>query len=100
MSAESISLVAGALLSLAFSYIPGLRQRFEVLEATQKRLVMLGLLLCTAALVQGISCLGWAAWWRIPLTCDESGLAGLLEQLVLAIMANQSVFAISPRRPV
>lgn len=98
MSAESISLAAGALLSLAFSYIPGLSQSFEVLEPTQKRLILLGLLLWTAAMVQGMACLGWAGLWGIPLTCDQSGLAGLLEQLVLAIIANQGVYAISPRR--
>jgi hypothetical protein len=99
MSAETLSLAAGALLSLAFSYVPGLSGSFELLEPTHKRLVLLGLLLLIAAMVQGMACLGWAAAWGISLTCDQSGFAGLVEQLVIAIIANQGVYAISPRRP-
>jgi len=44
LSAETLVMVAGALLSLAFSYIPGLQPKYDALPATTKRLVMLGLL--------------------------------------------------------
>ena len=98
MSANTLSLIAGTLLSLAFSYIPGFRDDFDTLEPTEKRLVMLGLLLVTAVTVQSLACLGWAAKWGVTLTCDQAGLAGLIEQLVIASIANQSVYAISPRR--
>ena len=94
----NLSLIAGTLLSLAFSYIPRLRELFDSLEPTGKRLVMLGLLVVTAGMVQSLACLGWGAEWDLSLTCDQAGLAGLIEQLVIAVIANQSVYAISPRR--
>jgi hypothetical protein len=97
MSANTLSLIAGTLLSLGFSYIPGLRELFDNVEPTEKRLVMLGLLLVTAVAVQIMACLGWGELWGLGLTCDRAGIAGLIEQLVIAIIANQSVYAISPR---
>jgi hypothetical protein len=100
MSAESLSLIAGAALSLAFSYLPGLHERFAALDPTRKRLVLLGLLVLSAAGVYGLSCLGWGLRWGLVLTCDRDGLAGLLEQLLLAVIASQGVYAISPPRPV
>ena len=98
MSANTLSLIAGAALSLAFSYIPGLRDDFDSLDPTEKRLVMFGLLLVTAVAVQVLACLGWGAEWGLYLACDQAGLAGLLQQLVIAIIANQGVYAISPRQ--
>lgn len=98
MSATTLSLIAGTMLSLVFSYLPGMRELFDNLEPTEKRLVMLGFLVITAITVQSLACLGWGVEWGISLTCDRAGLAGLLEQLVIAIIANQSVYAISPRR--
>ena len=98
MSANTLSLIAGAALSLAFSYIPGLREDFELLDPTEKRLVMLGLLLVTTVAVEIMACLGWGALWGLNLTCNQTGIAGLIEQLVIAIIANQSIYAISPRR--
>jgi len=99
VSAETLSLIAGAALSLAFSYIPGLHERFAALDPTHKRLVMLALLVLSAGAVYGLSCLGWGLAWGVVLTCDRSGLAGLLEQLLLAVIANQGVYAITPPRP-
>jgi len=95
MSANTLSLIAGAALSLAFSYIPGLREDFELLDPTEKRLVMLGLLLVTTVAVEIMACLGWGALWGLKLTCNQTGIADLIEQLVIA---NQSIYAISPRR--
>lgn len=97
MSAESLSLVTGTILSLAFSYIPGARHWFERFDPAIKRLIMLALLLVSAGCVYGLSCLGWASDWGISLTCDQSGLMGLIEQTVIAIIANQSIYAISPQ---
>jgi hypothetical protein len=100
MTSETLSLIAGATLSLAFSYLPGLHERFAALDPTRKRLVMLALLVLSAGAVYGLSCLGWGLRWGILLTCDRDGLAGLLEQLLLAVIANQGVYAISPPRAV
>ena len=98
MSAESLSLVAGTVLSLAFSYIPGARNWFEGFQPEIKRLIMLVLLVVSTGIVYWLSCSGWAFDWGISLNCDQSGLLGLIEQLVIAIIANQSTYAISPRK--
>lgn len=98
MSADSLSLIAGTILSLAFSYVPGLHDRFEPLDATRKRLILLGLLVACAGIAFGLGCFGWGDSWGIQISCDRTGLAGLMEQTMLAIIANQSIYAISPRR--
>lgn len=98
MSAESISLIAGTLLSLVFSYIPGAREWFAQFEPTVKRLFMLVLIIVSAGVVFGLACLGWGMELGISLSCDQAGLLGLVKQIVIAIIANQSVYAISPRR--
>ena len=98
MSAETLSLIAGAILSLCFSYIPGLSDRFDVLTPTEKRLVMLGTLILVAVSAYGLACLGWGQDWGVSLTCNRVGLSELLRQLIIAIVANQGVYAITPRR--
>jgi len=97
MSAESLSLIAGTVLSLAFSYLPGISEWYASLEATHKRLVMLGLLVLATGAVFGLACAGWGAELGLDLACDYHGLLGLVQQLVLAIIANQGVYALSPR---
>jgi hypothetical protein len=98
MTAESLSLAAGTTPSLLFSYIPGVKAWFTGFTPEIKRLIMLVLLVGSAGVVYGLSCLGWAAEWGITLVCDRSGLFGLIEQLVLAIIANQSIYAITPHK--
>jgi hypothetical protein len=98
MTAENLSLVAGTTLSLVFSYVPGARSWFERFDPEIRRVFMLALLVCSAGIVYGLSCLGWAVKWGISLACDRVGLFGLIEQLILAIIANQSIYAITPRK--
>lgn len=97
MSAENLSLVAGTVLSLAFSYIPGVREWFVEFEPAIKRLIMLALLAVISGMVYGLSCLGWGSEWGITLSCDQAGLLGLAKQFVIAIIANQSIYTISPQ---
>lgn len=97
MSSETLSMLAGTLLSLIFSYVPGAREWFDPLSATHKRLIILGLLTLSAGAIYGASCLGWGETWGVTLVCDQKGALALLEQLILAVIANQGVYAISPR---
>jgi len=96
MSAESLSLIAGTFLSLVFSYIPGARGWFMQFSPEIKRLVMLAIIILTGCILYGLACLEWASDWGITLSCDQTGLLGLVEQIVIAIIANQSIYAISP----
>ena len=97
MSAESLSLVTGTLLSLIFSYVPGIHNSYSILEPTMKRLIMLGLLIVVSGSIYGLSCLGWVQEWGVAITCNQSGLMALIRQTLIAIIANQSVYAISPQ---
>ncbi len=97
MSADTLSLIAGTALSLIFSYVPGVHNWFELQSSTKKRMIMLGLLTLSAGAGYGISCLGWGAEWGIAITCDKAGALSLIEQLIMAIIANQSIYAISPK---
>ena len=98
MSAESLSLIAGTFLSLVFSYIPGAKDWFLRFSPEIKRLIMLALIILSGCIVYGLACLDWALEWGITLSCDQKGLLGLAEQIVIAIIANQSIYAISPRQ--
>ena len=98
MPAESLSLIAGTFLSLVFSYLPGAKGWFMQFEPEVKRLIMLGLIILSAAVVFGLSCLGWGSELGITLPCDQTGLLGLVQQIVIATIANQSIYAISPHR--
>ena len=97
MSAETLSAVVGILLSLVFSYIPGLDVWFAGLETKWKQSIMGVSLLVVAAAVFGMSCTTWAANWNIELTCDQPGLQVLITNLIAALVANQSAYKITPQ---
>lgn len=98
MSAENLSLIAGTGLSLVFSYVPGAKDWFMRFDPQIKRSIMLGLILLSSGVIYGLACLGWGADFGITLGCSRSGLFTLVQQVVLAIIANQGVYAISPRK--
>jgi hypothetical protein len=94
MSAEFLASIAGILLSLAFSYIGGSESWYNALEATKKRLIMLGALLVVAGAVFGLSC---AKLVDVGITCDQAGAMGLLSAFIAATIANQAAYALSPK---
>ena len=68
MTTETLTLLAGTILSLGFSYIPGLSDWYRRLGetpdgegdgGTRKRLVMLALLVLSAAGGFALACSGW-----------------------------------------
>lgn len=94
---ELISSIAGILLSLAFSYIPGAKEWFAKLTGEYKRLVMLGSLLLAAAAIMVLACTGWAADLGINITCDRPGFIQLLTAFLAAFVANQATYQITPQ---
>ena len=88
---EVIAMLAGALLSLAFSYIPGLSGHFGALLPEYKRGIMAGLMVLVAGGAFGLSCAGILD----GLTCDQPGVIRLVWVVILAITANQSMYQIS-----
>lgn len=94
MTPETLSAVAGVLLSLAFSYVPGLSGWWDLRSPTEKRLAMLVMLAVLAGAAFGLSC---SAVLSI-LPCDKPSLIGLIQSFVAALVANQSAFLVSPAR--
>ncbi len=93
MTTEQLSAIAGVLLSLAFSYVPGLSGKFDTLEPTGKRLVMAGLLLLVAVAAFGLSCSKVVD----AVACDKPGALGLVSAFIAALVANQGAFLLSPK---
>lgn len=89
----TIAAVAGILLSLLFSYVPGARDWFDMLEGTHKRLVMLGLLAVASI---GIFVLGCAGVIE-GLPCTQDGAVGVLKLFIAAMVTNQTAYTISPK---
>ncbi len=94
LTPDLLAAIAGVILSLAFSYIPGLNTKFAALDETWKRLVMLVLLLITAGTIFGLGC---ASIIQPGLTCDKSGLTQLIWIFILAAMANQTAYKLTPQ---
>lgn len=93
MTAEQLSALAGVILSLAFSYLPGLAPWFDRLEPTVKRLVMAGLLLVVAVGAFGLSCAGVIS----AAACTQAGAWSVLTVFIAALVANQATYLISTR---
>lgn len=97
MTAQVLAAAAGILVSLMFSYLPGVADWYAAQDGTHKRLIMLGALAAVAGAVFGLSCLGIAQVGGANLpACTVTGLQGLLEALVAALVANQAAYLISP----
>lgn len=95
MTAETLGLLAGAVLSLAFSYAPGLNTRFAALPPETKRLIMAGLLLVVSGYAFLEACTG-IALLGVVVTCDQVGAVGLVRVYILALVANQGTYAATP----
>jgi hypothetical protein len=97
MTAQLLSAIAGVVLSLAFSYIPGLNTKFAAFDVQTKKLSMLGLLVVVAAGVFGLACTKYGVMLGIPLACTEAGGVELLKILGAAAIANQATFQLTPQ---
>ena len=93
MEANLLVGIAGILLSLGFGYVPGLSDWYNALDGVRKAQVMALLLLVAAV---GVFLAGCYSPWQ-AVTCDEEGFWGLVELLVLALVANQATFQIAVR---
>lgn len=86
---ESLAALAGIILSLAFSYIPGIATWYDALTPTPKRGVMLGFLLLAAVGVLAYQC-------RAVGACYGANVETVLTAFVLAAIANQTTAALTP----
>ena len=91
MDQITLSAFAGTLLSLLFSYVPGLSTWYDGKDAQTKALIMAGLLLLAAAGAYGLSCVGWGAYFE----CTEAGLQTAVSVLFAALVANQATYGLT-----
>jgi hypothetical protein len=91
MDSITLSALAGVLLSLGFSYIPGLSDWYAGRTPTEKRGIMALAIVVVAGATLGLSCAGILA----GVTCDQAGAIGLIKAVVAALVANQATFLIS-----
>lgn len=96
MSVEQLGAVAGVILSLLFSYVPGLSDKFAALPATTKRLIMAALLLVVAIGALALSC-GQVV---VTIECSKAGVIDLINTFIAALVANQTTWLISPTKKV
>jgi len=92
MPVDPLSATAGLVLSLAFSYIPGLSGAYARLSETTKMLVMAVLLAIVAA-----GSVLWACRSASVLTgCVGESWGGYLQAFISALVANQGAHRLSP----
>jgi hypothetical protein len=97
MTPEFLSSLAGILISLAASYVPGFVPWFEAQTPNHKRLIMLGLLAASSAAIFGLACQSWLNLVQPGLaTCTQEGAVTILRSFGLAAIANQAAYALSP----
>lgn len=93
LTSDLLIMLAASILSLLFSYVPGLNTWFAGMDGTFKRLAMLLLMAITAGAIYGLGCAGVLS---SGITCDQAGLTKLVYMFVLAVIANQATYTISP----
>lgn len=97
MTPEFLVLAFGVALSLVVSYIPGLNAAYAKLDGSLKRVVMLAGVIVIGASVYGMNCAG-ISWTGVPsVACTQQGALGVVEAIILAAVANQTAYALSPK---
>lgn len=86
--------VLGAVVSLAFRYIPALQTWFEG-QGKYKGLIMLGLVVVVALAYYGLACSPYAATLGITLECGEQSIVTLVHAVVSIALGNQLTYLFS-----
>ena len=94
MTSELLVGISGIVLSVGFSYIPGLRTWYAAKSEEFKKLFMLGLLVLVTGAAFGLGCAGLVA---TGIVCTWMGAWQLAGLLITAIVSNQSIYKISPQ---
>ncbi len=93
LSSEMLVSIAGVVLSLLFSYIPGLRTWYAGLVAEVKQLIMLGLIILVSGAVFALGCYDILS---TGIACDRYGVISLVWMVVLGLTSNQAAYMITP----
>ena len=97
LTAAVLLAVVGALLSVAFTWFPGLNTWYAGLNKDQQSAIMLGLLILAAAVMITLGCSGLIM--VVGLVCTPQGIFTVVINLgvglVTAMMANQGTYGLT-----
>lgn len=94
LTPELLASIAGAVLSLALSYIPGLNSKYAGLSEDVKKFIMLVLLALASGGVLALACAPLLG--LVLVECSTGGLVQIATVFIAALIANQSMHRISP----
>lgn len=97
ITSTELTAAAGVLLSLVFSYVPNINTWYAAKPPEEKRAIMLGLIVAVALVTFGIACAGLGPDFGIKATCDRAGAIGMFQAIVLAAIANQTTYMVTPK---
>ena len=95
LTPEALAAIAGVVLSFGFSYIPGLNVWYAALDGVHKRLIMAILIIVVGLAAFGLTCAGIL---NAGIPCAQEGVVKLIWLIIVALMANQSAFMITPQK--
>lgn len=87
-----IATVGGALITLVLAYLPGLKERWEQLDGTQKRMALGVCYLAVSAGLYLPSCFGGPQ----VVACDTSSIWDVVMAFILALVAGQGMYVALP----
>lgn len=95
---EYLPVLVGILISLIFSYFPGVQSWYDWHTGDQKRVIMLAALLTVGVVYFLLSCTAWAARLGIVVACTTDGAYLVLVAFTNAIIANQTTHLLTPSK--
>lgn len=97
MSSEVLVSIAAVILSLAFAYLPGLREKYDQLDAAGKARVMGASLIIVAVAVFVLACANVLVLFGLEVACTPASAVQLFQLLIAALIANQATFQLAVR---
>lgn len=94
LNADVLAGLAGALISLGCSYLPGVSARWDALDGAWKRLAMAIMLIVVSVVIVALSCAGVLQ----GVECSQKGVWAVLSALFSALVVNQSTYALAGKK--
>jgi uncharacterized membrane protein YjfL (UPF0719 family) len=95
LDANIFVFLAGAILSLTWTFLPKVREQFASLSSGVKILVNLILMLVLSGLIILFSCINW---FPVPgVSCSLTSAKELIAMVIWAVIGNQITYVASPQ---
>lgn len=93
MNQETLSFIAGSIVSLTWSYFPSVKNWYDQKTKDWKSIINITTLALVALGVFGLSCAGVSGL----VECSKDGLISLGKSFALALMGNQTTYGATKR---